>query len=235
MSYTDKDIKAYKQALLAHNDLYDLGCFWAGGVHHRAKNEVLEYFKANPKEAFMFIDGKKYFRQGPPSYRMILNHLINGGKDTLYFSNSARFNRIICLVDIDATDTGQAQELAEYVASHFLEGQAIVDSSTNGIGRHLYFILDVEYVKRTRVNDVLKDFCNAVKNETGALFSQAHVCSIRGEPTIWQENRIIHRGSLVKFPYFHASRLLGLKAIPLALLADKAAARPHSIPPVREI
>jgi hypothetical protein len=86
---------------------------------------------------------KVYMGQYSPSYSDLAAHIINQKEKSIFVCNSGSGDELLLLADIDNKDgRGDADVAAEYLSQTYLGGQTHVESSTFGLGRHVYFRLD---------------------------------------------------------------------------------------------
>lgn len=228
--------KAYRGFLLRYNRLTDRA-WYDGEQRTRKPNSILEYrrhhrlnWPPTPVPSLTKVDA--HLSRHDPSGRK---------EDTIFFINDCSFKQIICNIDIDTTESPlKAQELAEYILAHWLDGQGIIDISPGATGRHVMFKVDTTFDVLNRftgceIRNLLKVLKTSVLNDPFVKsFTGAKFCSLLGEPTYWNKAPlplIEHRGSVVKAPYFYGDveggirKFLSLNAFPLAAIYDAVVRR----------
>jgi hypothetical protein len=210
-----------------------------------------EYFRNNPGASYIdkqYPQGPfRLYRPKPLAGPAIANHLVSGGTSTLWAINEypspamreAHGGRVIFLMLLDIDDkqrTGQAARVAQLAAEICFGGNAYIEPSRSGWGRHVYFLLDATFIKLVHLRDVLESLANELRYHADLQTPGVVVDRFFGLPTIWHRTkqmsveelppmRISSRGNLLKIPYLpedeqDLERLAVLKPVPFAELED---------------
>lgn len=129
-------------------------------------------------------------------------------RETFYYiskrGNQDRADRILLMLDIDA-HSGQtdSEQVAQWVRANYIPN-SYIEPSTNGLGRHLYFILNIESFQTALTTIDLNDSINDIANKISLLVLdeqfQSKVCGIYGLPSIKSKGIISKAGTLAKLP-----------------------------------
>lgn len=214
--FSDQFIRTFKRFLLDHTPLRDNG---RRDEHDQSvfldlRSEELETFRnIRPRYVERFLGPRnrsiRLFPPSHPTYDQFLRHFVNNGQQTLYTVNSAASNVLVLCLDIDAKEgEDDAQTLADHVALNYLNGNAYIEPSRSGSGRHVYFKIDVTYVRRSKLWEIVPRFVEVIKLEETVQKFKSRVDIILGLPTVWtqpdttkDEYRIQKRGTPWQIPY----------------------------------
>lgn len=239
------DIKAYRNWLDQHIDLYDY-CFNCD--QFRLPNEAVEYFRLYPREPY-FEPGRirarrRIYRPRLLTLRALREHRDQRGNATVLVTNCRTKPVLLLLMDIDAKNGEQdADQLAQFVSGEFFDGRCYIEPSRSGKGRHAYFLLDREDADSHRIKSVTDDLARFIQQRTTDLF-RARFDGFYGLPSRWERGphgkwRLPSggRGNLLKVPYLPNESdldvLMALRPVRLAGLVsvlDLVRSEPFGIP-----
>jgi hypothetical protein len=229
-------IKEYKRFLLRFVDLKDCSYLLPGGRRNRFTNEELEEFRSDPTLPYVEREGVRrrpcriYRGAFTPTLDDLESHRLLQGERTIFVSNKANSPFLMMLADIDdKAGAGDPDGAAAYLSEAYLGGRTVIEASTGGRGRHVYFIVDAGRVRRDQVVDAFRRFAGTIQEDT--KFSQAFGVTFDqvfyGLPTLWRldsdgKHRIELRGNAMRLPYVSngepdLSRLETLASAPLAI------------------
>ena len=134
------------------------------------------------------------------------NHLVTQGSQTLWIVNKSNVNTLLVAGDVDDKEgNGDAQGLAEYFRDQYLGGHGYIEPSRSGKGRHIYFVLDVQYIPRPKVWSGMLQWARLLQRDHRVLQFGAVFDRFLGLPMLWEEREgrqvIEKRGNLLKVPY----------------------------------
>ena len=119
---------------------------------------------------------------------------------TYYYTGSRRENILLLCLDLDAHD-GQtdAPALAEYLAEKFLRNKCHVEPSTNGMGRHVYFLASFDrYTSTEALFTMTRELNGILEADRKRAEFQANLDQDTGGlPSDWKNDRMAH---LIKLP-----------------------------------
>jgi hypothetical protein len=250
-----KFVKKFKKWLVQFNTLYDVGYICQRtGNRKSLTDEELAWFRNNPTAPYreyydlaVSVKPRKLFRH-KPTIAAITNHIVQGGDLTLWVINTSDKDILLMLLDIDAKQNQRdAQQYAEFISTTYFDGQTFIEPSTSGNGRHMYFLMDVKFIKRSEIGAVMREFADFLRRETGKRFrSVIDPTGFFGVPTIWESSevvsaagskkvyKVVRRGNWLKMPYLSngeadLNRLCGLEAVSLeAIRANLSAVKNSS-------
>jgi hypothetical protein len=200
--------------MLQFQDLRD--CAYSAGPDgdqylHQLSDRQLQEFRNDPKRAYILNEWqghrlRLYRNAFAPLLDRILRHLIDRGCHTIWTANPSSADTLLLLADIN-TDNGDADAAAKYLVETYLAGQAFIEPSSGGKGRHVYFKVDVKYCLRQRVWEQFTEYAEIVRSDPYFATVACHFTTVFcGLPTLWQKNEdghynLLRRGSPLKLPY----------------------------------
>ena len=165
------------------------------------------------------LDGGKFRRHfytkfSPTLARLQDHRLGRAKKRTIWLTNSTKHPVLMCLFDVDLDPSAPFSDVdgaAAYIATKYFGGRTFVEPSSAQRGRHGYFFVDVEFVKRTSFADALKALGKTIKADPHLVSFNVKIDPqpIYGLPTIWRPvegksyREIACRGNQLKAPYLH--------------------------------
>ncbi len=231
-------LRDYRRFLSGFNSLKD--CSWWDGEHcHRARNEELEQFRNAPGAGWAErpIAGtgrhaRIYGGEFTPTQKRLLAHLVNQRERTVWMTNalSKSTRTLLMLVDLDNKDgTARVDEAETHVVNEYLGGAGIVEHSTGGLGRHVFFKCAVGSASAQDVCAAFDDLARVVRQDDRLLATGVTLDAVfYGTPTVWrradQSWRVVSRGLPVRLPYVEGADLRpfeGLAPIPLSHFVQK--------------
>jgi hypothetical protein len=249
-------LRDYKKWLLTLNSLKDCVYISSSGEHnHKFRDSELEEFRNHPKWASVIREpdyGKPYdlYRSSySPNYDDLAAHHINCREKTIFTINQSSSDTLLMLIDVDNKQGGgDVDKAAEYILKRHLGGYGIIQESTYGKGRHIYFLLSVEFITRSEIwsafqgpkGSDLMTFSKLIKTDSflqslGVSFDQ---CVCYGLPTLWTgskgNEKIVKRGNELRLPYVDSQRDLqnfqNLKALSFECLREFLSAKRTAAP-----
>jgi hypothetical protein len=227
MNVTPQSINDYRKFLRLYNPLTD--CSWHEKDHRvRLTDEELARFRNNPQLAWCqrtSLASRRTFRMfrgaGTPTLGRLTEHLVNQQDRTIWATNSADKKSLLMLADLDNKDgNADVAGAAKYVVERYLNGHGIIERSTGGLGRHVYF-KGLRYpLTGEAYCEIFRSLAQVVRDDP-----QLHATGVTldnvfyGLPTIWERDRdgvwrVKRRGDLLRLPYVEQSDLSSFQALP---------------------
>lgn len=200
-SHDDLPVREYMDFLKQFNRLSDCSWFWHDDHEDRDRftNHELALFR-NLKGGFIEIkgDGDSYERINRSTFtisqtRLAAHRAARAKRRAVWVTNDSNHDTLLMLIDIDKKrPTSDVIGAAQYIVEKYLSGRGYVEMSTGGMGRHVYFFVDVRYCKRG-------DFNSAVKRWYGYMLADPTFASafdvsfdpvpVYGIPTLWAKDQ----------------------------------------------
>jgi hypothetical protein len=168
---------------------------------HAIKNND-KFYQLNTTESLNNAhDNKFLFRKIKKLTRKyIVNHL---SKETTHYYTCNRKSGVILLgLDIDAHEGQLDAAQAAGWLQEVLSLSCYIESSTNGLGIHLYFLLEVErYQKSEAINSSIKVIADSIRELVSSEGFESNVDGIKGTLNIRDKAGLIQKhGQLIKLP-----------------------------------
>lgn len=230
-SHDDLPVREYRDFLLKFNNLLDCSWFWCDEHESRDRfeNWELELLR-NQRGGVIEIegDGKDVVRVRRSHFKPTQTRLRDHReqmkkKQAVWLTNGAGHDTLMLLIDFDKKKPEtDCEGAARHVVEKYLSGRGYVERSTGGTGLHVYFFVDLKYVKRDRFCAAMKVFFKTLaQDDVLARLNQSFdAVPVYGLPTLWGKDRVDQwqvtcRGNQLKAPFlprgradFEALRLL---------------------------
>jgi hypothetical protein len=215
-SHDNLPVKEYFEWLKRFNRLTDCSWFWREEHKQRDRFENFELQLLREKRGgivYRHADDEKGISRSKftlTQTRLADHRRERRKRQAVWISNDSAHDLVLMLIDIDLKrPEADVEGAAAYIVEKYLGGRGYVEISTGGDGRHVYFFVDLKFVRRAQFNKALKLWHQRMAEDVE--FAKRYKVTfdpvpVYGIPTIWDDGVLKHRGNQLKVPYLPRGR-----------------------------